>query len=460
MAITIQCNIMLNIIMVDRLNIAQILGLRDKAKSTLDKLIVDNHIYASEYNGWAGAYHSWFGRDSAIVTDLVCASVEYGGDNDLACRALGGLSRFAQWQGSKDSILTGESLGKLPHEIRNTFNQVDHIQHAAGTNQLPWFVDPLDGLLKNWDSADSTALWAISMTRAHNITGTDYSSNELLSLRAAANWIMKNLNDFDGLAGFLGADCQVGRTFSGLHNQGWKDTEAIYQSVDGSPAVHPIKDVLVNAESWAALKELAVLFRDDDELSSKLSRMSDVLRVKFNSSSDGFLLENGEYYAQAIDGLGRQLPQRAIDVGMCLWASNDGECVIEATNIDRVVEYIMSSDMFNPTAGIRNYALGTVFSGGTNYHGSPHTYWPFASTMVARGLECMGYHDEAIRVSTAVLQAISCLGSNIEMFTEELDGRLSPWHHPLLNQQSATEQAWTAAAIYYNCSFLLADELS
>jgi glycogen debranching enzyme len=116
--------------------------------------------------------------------------------------------------------------------------------------------------------------------------------------------------------------------------------------------------------------------------------------------------------------------------------------------------------MYNPAAGIRNYAIGTVFNGGTNYHGSSHTYWPFASTMVARGLESMGYHNEAIRVSTAVLRAISFLGSNIEMFIEEPDGSLSPWHHPLLNQQSATEQAWTAAAVYYNCTFLLADELS
>lgn len=438
-----------------RLTKADITDLRDRAKRTLDNLVTPDGIYASIDNGWSGPYHSFFGRDSAITTDFLCAATQYGGDVALARTAEQGLTKLISWQGKVNNAATGEEAGKFPHEIRDTFDSVDEVQHASGTNQLPWYVDPEDGLLKNWDSADSTALWILAMIRAHKTLRHELSPPVLQSMRDGLEWIMRNITSYGGLAGFTGADLQSDRQYSGLHNQGWKDSFQIYQNNDGTLATHPIKDVLVNAEAWAALYEASELFTDDPLFTSRLLETAHKLKARFNDASSGFLFADTSYYAQAIDGEGKQLPQRSLDVGMSLWVGHNDASVIDEAYIDTVARFITSAEMFNPRAGIRDYALGTVFAQGTLYHGSPHTYWPFASVLVARGLEKFQYHTESLEVIEATLSAVHQLGSNIEMFVETLNRQLVSWHHPKVGQQSSTEQAWTAAAVYYGALLLL-----
>ncbi|MDX2775779.1 hypothetical protein PV379_00200 [Streptomyces caniscabiei] len=426
--------------------------LEKRALKTLESLVTRDGIYASVDNGWKGPYHSWFGRDGAITADLIVASLPYGGDRQLARTALEGLVAFSKWQGVKNDSSTGEEFGKLPHEVRDTFNSVDEVQHASGTNQLPWYVDPADGLLKNWDSADSTPLWVIAVVRAHRALDLEVPSEVVSRIRRAVEWILRTIETHHGLLGFIGADLQPARQYSGLHNQGWKDTFQIYQDEQGNLAAHPIKDVLINAEAWLALRIAAPLF--DSDMALRMNFMADELRKRFNRVEDGFLLPDESYYAQAIDGQGRQLRQRAADVGMCLWVSEQGECAIDARYVDTVARTVTGFDLFNPRVGIRNYAVGTEFPHGTLYHGSAFTYWPFVSALVARGLLRFGYKSEALDVTKASLLAVKRLGSNIEMFMETPNGQLVAWHHPKVGQQSSLEQAWTAASVYFGTHFL------
>ncbi len=437
----------------DKLTKTDIIELAARAKKILDELVTPQGIYASVDNGWSGPYHSWFGRDSAITVDLLSAALHYGGDAALAQTGLKGLIAFAKWQGQKDNPATGEERGKFPHEIRDTFNSVDQVQHASGTNQMPWFVDPQDKLLKNWDSADSTALWVIAVLRMHKMLGISLDSQTKSIMHDALEWIMRNIESFGGFVGFVGADLQPAREFSGLHNQGWKDTFQIYLNEDGGLAVHPIKDVLVNGEAWLALYEAAEVF--DGDFALQLRSMAKALKQKFNRIGDGFLLPSKEYFAQAIDGNDVQLPQLSADVGMCLWASHEGECVIDAEYIDTVARTVTGFDLFNPKVGIRDYAIGTEFAQGTMYHGSANTYWPFVSALVTRGLIRFGYHTEATEVAEASLLAVRRLGTNIEMFMETPNGQLVTWHHPKVGQESSLEQAWTAAGVYFMSHFLL-----
>lgn len=440
----------------ENLTKADIAALRDRAKRILDELVTPQGIYASVDNGWSGPYHSWFGRDSAITADLVLAAVRYGGDDALAKTALQGMLSFAKWQGVKDDPTTGEERGKMPHEVRDTFNSVDQVQHASGTNQMPWFIDPADGLLKNWDSADSTALWVIAVLRLHNYLHIPLQPETKQVVKNALEWIIRTIESFDGLIGFVGADLQAAREYSGLHNQGWKDTFQIYQNTNGDLAAHPIKDVLVNGEGWLALYESAEYF--DGDFAAHLRFMADQLKARFNRATDGFLLPGEGYFAQAIDGQNVQLPQYSADVAMCLWASHKGECVIDTRYVDTVARTVTGFDMFNPKVGVRNYAVGTTFSQGTLYHGSAYTYWPFVSALVARGLLRFGYESEALEVAEATLLAVQRLGSNIEMFIETPNGQIVSWHHPKVGQESSKEQAWTAAAVYFASLFLLKEK--
>jgi glycogen debranching enzyme len=194
---------------------------------------------------------------------------------------------------------------------------------------------------------------------------------------------------------------------------------------------------------------------DDPEFARRLAWAAGTLKVKFNDKKYGFLLDDATYFAQAIDGRGNQLPQQSADAAMCLWAYYQDDSVIEIPYVDRVIERITRPAMFNPAAGVRNYAEGTEFHQGTRYHGSSHTYWPFVSGVIARGLVHFGYDGHAAEIINAYLLAVKHFQSNIEMFIETSDHRLAPWHHPELEQQSAIQQAWTAAAVYYGSLYLL-----
>lgn len=441
-------------IMTIRLTESDIAKLQQDAADVLDSLITSEGIYASSDAGWMGPYHSWFGRDSAIVTDLVCAAYELGGDKKLAQRSLDALLAFGIWQGKRDSVATGEEKGKMPHEIRTVFNDVDRVQHAKGTNHKPWFIDKKDGFLKNWDSVDSTPLWVIAVIRGHKILKRSYEETTLSMLRSALEWILGNLREYNGLLGFTGADLRPQRSYSGLHNQGWKDSYHIYQHADGSLAEHPIKEVLANAEAWLALQLGAKIFGHDEMFSSQLIKVAARLKEQFNSSKQGFLLPGHSFFAQAIEGNGKQLRQVAIDVPACLWASVDNSVVIDEAYIDVIAKRVMNASLFTPYAGIRNYEVGTSFPQGTLYHGSDHTYWPFMSALVARGLWDFDYKEEAVWVVRAYLSAVKEMGSNLEMFIEDDGGDLISWHHPILDQESAHQQAWTAAAVYYGATLL------
>ncbi len=444
--------------MTKQLNRTTLEALHHRADDVLKELVTDDGVYASAQNGWKGPYHSWFGRDGAITAELIGAAVPFGGNCTLAMDALQSLLAFSRFQGSKNNPETGEEIGKMPHEIRTTFDSVDQVQHAARTNAKPWYVDPTDGIMKNWDSVDSTPLWIIAVIRLHDVLQSPLDRYTKECVKAGMDWIVDNMNHNEGFVGFIGADDADGRVYSGLHNQGWKDSEKIYQYEDGSLATHPIKDVLVNAESWAALRLGAEVWKSDDEkYSRKINGVAMLLRHRFNMSRFGFLLPTKDYYAQALDAEGTQLPHIAADVPMSMWAYYRDECVIGQSYLEKVIERTMKSSMLNPAAGIRNYEEGTIFrQKGTHYHGTSSTYWPFVSAFVSRGMLHFGHDDYARQIMNASLSAVHELGSNIELFVCRQDGHVRPWHHPELGQQSAREQAWTAASVYFETLYLLA----
>lgn len=446
----------------------QLTELKDNARVVLEELVTPDAIYASSNMGGQGQFHGKYGRDEEITQDFQMAAAEFDISTDRSLLEFGwsALAHSVKFMGRRSNPATGEQPGAGAHVVRK-FKEGDDTpevqrQYAAETNERPWFVDPDDGLLKNWDTADAPALWILAVLRGQRRFGLEVSTEMEDGLRATSGWIIARTEQYDGLVGFTGADEQPGRVYSGLRNQGWKDTTDIYQTPDGENAPHPIKDVLVNAESWAALRDAAEYFAARDAVySKKLRETADVLQRKFNDDETGFVLKSRKGLAQAIDGDGNRLEQRAVDQGAVLWARTlDGEVIVDPGVATDIAEEMTSPEMFNPEAGIRNYALGTEFSHGTRYHGSSHTFWPFMSGMVARGLEQMGETEKAEKIMHGMLNAVYTLGTNIEMFVQNEQDEFEPWSHPDpdIGQMSSREQAWTAGAVYYATSYILSTE--
>lgn len=438
------------------LTTGDITDLKVKSYGILKELVKNEGIFASQNKGWSGPYHSWFGRDGAISADFILSALNHGGDRGLAEVAYEAIVNYSLWQGKKNDIQTGEEEGKIPHEVRASFDEVNKVQHAAGTNELPWYIDPADGILKNWDSVDATSLWVRAVITGSELLSKPIDENTKDHLKSALLWIMRTTEKFDGLVGFIGAGLQEGRIYSGLHNQGWKDTHHIYQEPDGSLSPHPIKEVLANAEAWSALLLAAPYFEEQADFYERIISVARRIKQIFNSTDRGFILPSGEGLAQAIDGDGRQLAQHSIDEAVVLWANVRGEHIFKSEEyVPIVVNRALSGDMFSPNKGIRNYSLDTRFTVGVKYHDSHHTYWPFMSGLAAKGFRDFGYIEESDKIILSYLRAIHILGSNIEMFVDSPTGGVAPWKHPHVGQESSREQAWTAAAVYYGSNVLL-----
>lgn len=437
---------------------------RTRAKDLLDQVVTpDQGIYASLDLGGEGPYHAFFTRDGAKTALFLIEAVKYGGDRNLAKMALDAMKYMARWQGKKNDPRTGEEIGKMPHEVRHELDgEMSAQQHGPGTNEGPWFVDPKDGVMKNWDTSDGTALWVSAILRGHEVLGEEIDDETDAHLRLALGWIGTNMAAHGGLNGYTGSSQEVDRYYSGIENKDWMDTPEVLRDVNGTAATYPVKSLHANAVSWAALQESALYYRESDaDFAAVMQSQADFMKERFNDSETGFVVdEPGTVLAHAISGDGRRLTQSSVNQGSVLWSrTSDGRMVVDEPTAEGVADVMMSDAMFDPRAGIRNFAKGTDFGPeSTEYHGSDRTYWPFIIGEVAMGLANMGRKDDAEAVMMANLTAIEDIGRNIEMFRQDREtGEIQKWSHPndKIIQSSSLEQSWTAAAVYYMTNYLL-----
>jgi glycogen debranching enzyme len=435
-----------------------LLNLSKRSQKVLKKLVTKSGIYASTAAGWEGPFHARFGRDSAITANLIFEAELLAHKGKLSKKAFTAVEELSKWQGRVDNPETGEEFGKIPHEIRPAAEGIFRQVHQAGTNVMPWYIDPNDKFLKNWDSADGTSLWIITLARGLNLHLGELKPDRLIQLKNALTWCLNNMQGNGWLVGFLGADLQPGRIYSGLHNQGWRDSPDIYQYPNGKLAQHPIKDVLVNAEVWSALKYGQKIFeKHDPEFTKQLVAGANELKARFNSDHEGFLLNKTAepFFATALDGKDRQIKTGSVDVAACLWAYYKNEAVVDDKYISSIVKRTMQSDLFNPAAGLRNISLLTPLKTVSGYHDSPYTYWPFMSAMTVKGFDHFGYKEEAQAIAEAMLYAVRHFHSFVELFVEKPKKEIEIWHHPTIEQRSSANQAWTAAGVYYCSQYLL-----
>lgn len=423
--------------------------------STLKKVVTDDGIYASTALGAEGMYHGFFGRDTAITAYLVAQAEHLHGDKQFLNKAAKGLLQMMNWQSKRDNQDTGEEQGKFPHEIRVHEEDYKHLTQGMVNQGLKsWYVDPEDHVLKNWDTNDATQLWIIVVARLYEKGMISFTEDVRSAMKHGLLWCIRNLREHDGFAGY---SFNPDRTWSGLINQTWKDSEGAYLHTDGTVPAKPIKDVFVNALTWSALRYGSKLFATyDHEFASFLKTQADELKTRFNDPETGFLMnddKSGFYFAEAIDNNGRQLQAVSCDPGLVLWAYCDNESIIDNKYIPSVAKRLLESDMLDTEAGIRTYSCEGSAYDYVAYHRGPNTYWPFVSGLIADGLNNFGYKFEAKQILTAMVKGVKSFGSCIELFVKKEES-YSPFSHPDYNQLSCSEQAWTAGALYYATNYL------
>ncbi len=410
--------------------------LRDLSYQSLINLSTTDGINAS---GRDEAFGAIFGRDSAITILKILRVHSKKPFIDLLEIARRGLLTLVKLQGQQINIESGEEPGKFIHEYRT-----EKFEHLINLEK-PWFIYP-DGVLRNYDSVDSTPLILIALYKFWQITDdNDFMQLVLPAAEAGLNWILGYGKDSDYLIEY---DFPLSRNHGGLLVQSWTDSSESLRQINGQMPKYPVAPVEVQAYAWLALKLWADYFqKKDQKLAQQLQTRAKLLKKSFNQH---FIMEEGEHYfaAQALDGNKNQIKTITGNPLLCLWAAyqiDKTESIIDDQFIPSLVRRAFQKDLFDSRGGLRTMStLSPTFNPNQDsYHNG--SFWPILNGMASEGLENFGYFKLARKLKRATLEAIRYFESPIELYTKDQAGLLLQYQSPT-GQVSCKTQAWSAAA--------------
>src|SRR3989344_1694473 len=393
---------------------------KDAIRVLRNCIVPEGIIYASEDL----RFHHKFARDTFISAFFLNEAHRLIPQDELWQRAKKAVINF--W----DHQLPN---GQIPHELK-PYNGRDGRRKFYYRN---------GEYLVNDDSVDATAL-ALIVTPLFIETREEF---EMLKPKAdkALDWMVQNMNTYDGWLCY-----KYNNVNGGINNQTWMDSDGSIKWKSIRYPQDPIAAVEVQSYAWKAFRVWADLLPKKSE---ELKRKALDLKQRFN---EAFVFEDekGVYLAHALDGNGRQIRSLSINPGLALWASFDGESVVDKEVIPSVVQRLVSSDMFDPNAGVSTFANGHRQFDRHRYHSGPKIYWPVADYMAAYGMLSMEYEDEAKKVRSSVRIPIKFFKSFIEQYFWDKDGRLSYFNNGN-GQKSCRNQTWTTTGFLWDSSLEL-----
>lgn len=418
--------------MIDKLKI------KDTAYNSLLELSTDQGFNASGKNEIYGCF---FGRDNVLtLLKILRVHSRYPSEELLeVCRRA--LLTLVEHQGRAFNVESGEQPGKFIHEFRK-----DNFNHLLALER-PWYIYP-DGILRNYDSIDSTPLSLIGLYKYWKITGDNGFLGEVLpAVEEGLNWLITfGDQDKDSLIEY---SFDPERRYGGLVVQSWTDSHESMRDSRGNFPKYPIAPVEVQGYAWLAFRLWADYYlKHAPEFGKKLFERAKKIKKSFNRL---YVFENeGKIYlANALDGDKKQIRTVTPNPLLCLWASYDdglsAESVVEKEFIGEVVGRAFGRDLFVGDAGLRTMSSSspTYNPHQDSYHNG--SFWPILNGLVVEGLENFGYFDEAARLIDATLLPIEYFDSPIELYVKGDEGYME--YRNSGGQVSCRQQAWSAAVL-------------
>jgi glycogen debranching enzyme len=350
-----------------------------------------------------------FGRDS-IFTSL--QSLPF--TSDLAATTLLAL---AERQGTRTDDFRDEDPGRIPHEMR--YGEMTAFEERPHS---PYY-----------GTADATPLYVVLLDEYERWTGDAKLVRDLEpAARAALNWI----DEYADLQGNGYVSYQRRNEKTGLENQCWKDSWDSISYRDGSLPGFPRATCELQGYAYDAKVRGARLARQiwkDPALAERLEKEAADLRRRFNRD---FWVEDGEYFAVALDNDGRQVDALTSNIGHLLWSG-----IVDKAKARALARHLLGPSMFSGW-GVRTLAEGEARYNPIGYHVG--TVWPFDNSFIAWGLRRYGFKDEAARIVAGILEA-----------AEIFDGRLpeafggyprAATMYPVRYPTACSPQAWSTGA--------------
>jgi len=288
------------------------------------------------------------------------------------------LRLLATIQGAVLDDFRDEEPGKILHELR--------YGETSGFEEQPHSA--------YYGAADATSLYVVLLDEYERWTG-DAALVRLLERHArdALHWI----DEYGDIAGDGYVWYRRRNEQTGLENQCWKDSWDSISFRDGRlpgplRATCELQGYAYDAKLRGA--RLAREFWNDPAYAERLEREATELKTRFNRD---FWVEDGEYYALALDGDGNQVDALTSNMGHLLWSG-----ILEPSRAKKVAEHLLGPRLFSGW-GVRTMATGEGRYNPIGYHVG--TVWPFDNSFIAWGLRRYGFADEAAMIAEGILDA-------------------------------------------------------
>ena len=354
-------------------------------------------------------FMTMFGRDS-IFTSLQALPFT----PELAATTLRALG---DWQGTRVDDFRDEDPGRIPHEMR--YGEMTAFEERPHS---PYY-----------GAADSTALYVVLLDEYERWTGDTRLVHELeREARAALNWI----DEYADLMGNGYVWYQRRNEETGLENQCWKDSWDSISYRDGRLPGFPRATCEIQGYAYDAKMRGARLARSiwkDPALADKLERQAADLKRRFNRD---FWVEDGEYFALALDTEGNQVDSLTSNNGHLLWSG-----IVQKSKAKAVARQLLGPRLFSGW-GVRTLAEGEGRYNPIGYHVG--TVWPFDTSFIAWGLRRYGFKEEAASLAAGILDAAAVFNGRLpEAFGGYERGVTK---YPVQYPTACSPQAWSTGA--------------
>jgi len=354
-------------------------------------------------------FMTMFGRDS-ILTSLQALPFT----SELAATTLRALG---DWQGVGVDDFRDEDPGRILHEMR--YGEMTAFEERPHS---PYY-----------GSADATPLYVVLLDEYERWTGDRALVRELEGeARAALDWI----DEYADLQGTGYIWYQRRNEQTGLENQCWKDSWDSISYRDGRLPGFPRATCELQGYAYDAKvrgARLARLVWKDAAFADRLEREAADLKRRFNRD---YWVDDGEYFALALDPDGNQVDALASNNGHLLWSG-----IVDKSKAKAVARHLLGPRLFCGW-GVRTLAEGEGRYNPIGYHVG--TVWPFDNSFIAWGLRRYAFKDEAAVIAAGILEA-----------AEFFDGRLpeafggyerTRTMYPVQYPTACSPQAWSTGA--------------
>ena len=350
-----------------------------------------------------------FGRDSIFTSLQALPFVP-----ELAATTLLAL---AERQGTRIDDFRDEDPGRILHEMRygelTAFEERPHSPYYGNADATPLFVVLLDEY-ERWTGD------------AKLVRGLEHAA------LAALNWIDEYADLQDN--GYV--SYQRRNTTTGLENQCWKDSWDSISYRNGDLPGFPRATCELQGYAYDAKMRGARLARavwHDAALADRLEKEAADLKRRFNRD---FWVEDGQYFAVALDGDGRQVDSLTSNIGHLLWSG-----IVDKSKARAVARHLLGPRLFSGW-GVRTMAEGEARYNPIGYHVG--TVWPFDNSFIAWGLRRYGFKDEAACVVAGIMEAA-------EVFKGRLPEAFGGYprtttRYPVQYPTACSPQAWSTGA--------------